>query len=294
LGYNFYEAKVTLLTSLIYQYLIVSIYGEVKIRLAFPTLLYSMLEFVTFAVGVSIVFLLSKALAIRPKSIAIAEPKKEATLAIIVYVVLFVMAFAWFALSSMFHLQPFRFPFDITQAWVLVLLEGTSLLIIIVAMKSTRQKLGMIGVNKTDMGKMIALGAILGVIYLAVTGLLVPYAGGGFAGLSSSLAFALVFSAIVGFSEETVWRGYIQTRLTAYGGSISGLVATSLIFACAHFPTSYYYQTPGDVLASLAWVLVRVPVSLLLGYIMLKSQNIIPSSIFHVFVDWSIYLWQIS
>jgi len=168
----------------------VSINGEVKIRLAFPTLLYSMLEFVTFAVGVSIVFLLSKALAIRPKSIAIAEPKKEATLAIIVYVVLFVMAFAWFALSSMFQLQPFRFPFDITQAWVLTLLEGTSLLIIIVAMKSTRQKLGTIGVNKTDMGK--------------------------------------------------------------------------------------------------------IPVSLLLGYIMLKSQNIIPSSIFHVFVDWSIYLWQIS
>jgi CAAX protease family protein len=262
--------------------------------LAFPTLLQSMLEVVTFVVGVSIVYLLSKALKIRPKPIAVAEPRKEATLAIIVSVVLFVMAFVWFALSSMLQLEPFRFPFDITQAWVLVLGEGTSLLILIVAMKSTRQRLGTIGINKTDMRKMIALGAILSVIYVAVSGLLAPYAGGGFAGFSSSLAFPLVFSVIVGFSEEAVWRGYIQTRLTAYGGGIKGLVATSLIFAFGHFPTAYYYQASGDVLASLAWALVRIPVSLLLGYIMLKSQNIIPSVIFHLFVDWSVYLWRIS
>jgi len=253
-----------------------------------------MLEVVTFAVGVSIVYLLSRVLKIRQKPIAIAQPKKEATLAITVFVILFAMAFAWFALSAMLQLEPFRFPFDITQIWVIVLLEGASLLIIAVALKSTRQKLGTIGVNKTNIGKMAAIGAIPSVIYIAVSGLLAPYAGGGFAGFSSSLTFALFFCIVVGFSEEAVWRGYIQTRLCAYAGSVKGLVASSLIFAFVHFPTAYYYQAPGDAMASLAWVVFRVPVSLLFGYIMLKTQNIIPSSIFHIFVDWNVYLWQIS
>ncbi len=262
--------------------------------LVFPTLLQSMLEVVTFVVGVLIVYLLSKALKIRSKSIAIADPKKQATLAIVISAVLLVLAFVWFTLSSVLQLEPFRVPFDITQAWVVVLGEVTSLLIIIVALKSTRQRLGTIGINKTDMGKMIALGLILGVIYLVVNSLLASSAGEGFAGFSSSLVFAFIFSLIVGFSEEAVWRGYVQIRLSAYGGSIKGLVATSLIFAFGHFPTAYYYEATGDLLVSLAWILVRVPVSLLFGYIMLKSQNIIPPFIFHLFIDWSVYLWLIS
>jgi len=37
----------------------------------------------------------------------------------------------------------------------------------------------------------------------------------------------------------------------------------------------------------------EIPCGLLFGYIRLKGKNIIPSSIFHLFHNWSTLLWQI-
>jgi membrane protease YdiL (CAAX protease family) len=99
---------------------------------------------------------------------------------------------------------------------------------------------------------------------------------------------------MVGFSEEILWRGYIQTRLIAYGGTIKGLVVTSLLFAVLwHFPVAYYVETSGVVLEALALALTRFPIGLLLGYTMVKSQNIIPSSIIHLFNNWGAVLWTL-
>lgn len=263
--------------------------------MAFPTLLQVISSVVALGVGIPIVYLLSKTLKIRPKHITIAEQMKEAARAIVVSVTMFVLVFAWWTLKKMFQLQSQKFmPADITYVLWIAFWEGIGFLIVIVSMKSTRQKLRTIGINKDIMGRMVALGLILSVILLTSFGLLAPYVGGGFTGFSSSLAYGLILSTIVGFSEEAVWRGHIQTRLSTYGGAIKGLVVASLLFALWHFPLAYYYEAFGDVLAALAWVLVRVFVSLLLGYIMLKSQNIIPSSIFHLFFDWGAYLWRIS
>lgn len=269
--------------------------GGVKTHLAFPNLLQVIFLVVLFVVGVPIVYLLSKALKIRPKPITIAEPSKEATLAIIVTVALFVLAFVLWTLNKMFQLQsPIFTPTDITYVLWIAFWEGIGFLIVIVAMKSTRQEFRTLGIDKNNIGRMVAFGLIPSVIYLTFSGLLASYVGGGFTGFSSSLAYGLLLTTIVGFSEEAVWRGYIQTRLSAYGGTIKGLMVASLLFALWHFPVSYYYEASGDALAALAWASVRVFGSLLFGYIMLKCQNIIPSSIFHLFIDWGNYLWRIS
>jgi len=252
-----------------------------------------MLVVVIFGVGIPIVYLLSKALKIRPKPIAIGEPRKEATLAVIVYVVLFVWFFAWVTLTKMFQIEPLRLTVDVTVVLWVAFEYGVAFLIVIVAMTSTRQNLGTLGINKNDLGRMIALGLTPGGILLIVGGLLASIMGGGFTGFSSSFAYSLILTVMVGFSEELFSRGYIQTRLSAYGGTIKGFVVTSLLFALWHFPGAYYYEASGDVLAALAYALLRLPTGLLLGYIMLKSQNIIPSSIFHFLFNWSGYIWRI-
>ena len=140
---------------------------------------------------------------------------------------------------------------------------------------------------------MLALGLIPSVVYITVAGFLAPSLGGGFKGFSPSLAYGLIGYAIVGFAEEIVWRGYIQTRLIAYSGTLKGLVTTALLFALWHLPTRYYMYS-GVVLEAFASALLLLPISLLFGYIMLKSQNIIPSSIYHLFQDMNHLLWQIS
>lgn len=140
---------------------------------------------------------------------------------------------------------------------------------------------------------MLALGLAASAIYITLVGLLTPSFGGVFAGFSPTLFYGFILFTIVGFSEEIVWRGYIQTRLTAYSGRLTGLVVTSLLFAVLwHFPRAYYIETSGVVLEALTFAAIRIFPSLLFGYLMLKSQNIIPSSIFHLFYDYNTLLWR--
>jgi membrane protease YdiL (CAAX protease family) len=61
-----------------------------------------------------------------------------------------------------------------------------------------------------------------------------------------------------------------------------------------HFPVAYYVETSGVILEALAYAMMRVVPGLLFGYLMLKGQNIIPSSIFHLFWNWNTLLWQLS
>jgi len=161
-------------------------------------------------------------------------------------------------------------------------------------MKRTGQSFESIGISGKDKGRMLVLGFAVSAIFISISGFVAPYFGGSFAGFSFSLAYGLVLFAIVGFSEETIWRGYVQTRLTAYSGTLKGLVVTSLLFAILwHFPAEYYAQS-GAIPDALVGTLTRFAPGLLFGYIMLRSQNTIPSSIFHLFWNLNILLWQLS
>ena len=263
--------------------------------MAFPPITSILISIAALVVGAPIVYLLSKALRLRPKPITIAEPRKEATLASAVTLALFVLVFAWRTLTKVFQLQPPNFTVSITFGLWDALLYGMGFAIVIAAMRSTRQNLGSIGISRKDTVKMFLLGFIFSAILIAIGGLLAFSYGGGFSGFSYFLAYDLILDVMVGFSEEIFWRGYIQTRLIAYSGTLKGLLVTSLFFAILwHFPIAYYVETSGVVLEALAWALIRLPIGLLFGYTMLKSQNIIPSSIIHVFWNWNILLWQLS
>jgi CAAX protease family protein len=266
----------------------------VKTRLAFPTLTEAVFVVGLFIVGVPTVYLLSKALKIRAAPITIEKPRKEAAFAVIMSAALFVWAFVWWELTLMFRLDPLQPTLDFTIVVWGAFFYAIGFLIVIALMKSTHQNLGTVGIDKKDIGRMVAFGLILGAISFILWSFLAPYVGGGFTGFSSSLAYALIFTIIVGFSEEIFFRGYIQTRLSAYGGRLKGLVFASVLFAFWHFAADYYHVASGDVLVTLVWCSLRVPFSLLFGYIMLKTQNIIPPAMFHLFYDWATYVWGIA
>jgi membrane protease YdiL (CAAX protease family) len=255
-----------------------------------------LISVVALAVGLPLIYVLSKALKLRPTPITIAKPKKEAVLASIVAVVLFIVVFAWRTLGHTFRLFDERSPFIIGTSDVLwmAFLDGMGFVVLIVAMKSSGQKLGSIGIVRKEMMKMLILGLVLSAIYLAIIGLLDSSLGGEFVGFSPELVYGLILYAIVGFSEEIFWRGYIQTRMTAYGGRFKGPLVTSLLFAVLwHFPSEFYMQS-GAVLDALVSTLTRFAPGLLFGYLMLKSQNVLPSSIFHLFWDsGAALLWRL-
>lgn len=263
--------------------------------LAFPTLYQVTTNVAILVVGVVIVYLLSRALKLRPKPITIAGLRGETIVVFLVIAALFVARFALDTLGYLVVLPTFPLysllpypPLAAIDVFWGVLMSGIYLIPIILAMKRTGQSLGSIGITGLNKWRNVALGFVLSAIYVGISSL-----GGTFAGFSVSLVYAFILMAIVGFCQEVVWRGYVQTRLTAKGGTIKGLVATALLFCLWHFPMRYF-QYSGVALEALANIFVELfPISLLLGYIMLKSQNIIPLSIFHLFVNLSSFLWQL-
>lgn len=255
-----------------------------------------MIQVVVLVVGFPLIFLLSRALRVQSKPIAIADSKKEVILASLVTVAAFLIVFVWRTWMHMSQLDlRSAFYVDLTDISTMLILYIPVLLVVALALKRSGQSLESIGITGKDRGRMLALGFAMSAIFVTISGLLASSMGGGFAGFSPSLAYGFVLFVIAGFTEETVWRGYVQTRLTAYSGKLTGLVVTSLLFAVLwHFPVAYYVETSGVILEALAWAMMRVVPGLLFGYLMSKSQNIIPSSIFHLFWNWNTLLWQLS
>jgi hypothetical protein len=131
---------------------------------------------VSVIVGLPIIYVLSRALKLRPTPITIAKPKKEAALASIVIVALFLVVFGWRTLTHAFQLFDERSPFVIGPFDILwmAFLDGMGLVVVFVAMKSTGQKLRSVGISRKDIGRMLALGLVLSGIYLTLSGLLAP------------------------------------------------------------------------------------------------------------------------
>jgi membrane protease YdiL (CAAX protease family) len=255
-----------------------------------------MIEVLVLVVGLPLIYLLSRVLRVRSKPIVIADSKREVILVSLVMVAMFFLVFVW---RTWMHMSQFdlrsAYYVDLIDISTILILDIPALLVVAVVMKRSGQSLESIGVTGKERERMLALGFAISAVYVTISGLLTPSLGGSFTGFSPTLAYGLVLYAIVGFTEEIVWRGYVQTRLTAYSGKLTGLVATSLLFAVLwHFPAAYYVETSGVILEALAWATVRVVPGLLFGYLMSKSQNIIPSSIFHLFWNWNTLLWQLS
>ncbi len=218
------------------------------------------------------------------------------------YLVVFAVLWhsALFGLMILFqfyhYFQIYRTPglrWDPVDILYFVLFYATFLLPLIVVMRLTAQSRASIGVNSKDLGRMLALGLVLSGIAIASIGLIVPFFGFGFTGLTASTAYALVAFGINGPSEEVVWRGFVQTRLVAYHGAIRGVIVTSLFFALWHIPVSYVYSS-GVPLGTLLGALLRFPLGVGLGYIMLRSQNVVPSSIVHTFYNWVLELFNLA
>lgn len=74
----------------------------------------------------------------------------------------------------------------------------------------------------------------------------------------------------VAFPEEIYFRGLLQERL---GNDMKGLVLVSFLFSLTHLPQ---YLVHGD-----PYVLMTFFPSLVMGYLYMRTSNILPSTIFH-------------
>jgi membrane protease YdiL (CAAX protease family) len=148
------------------------------------------------------------------------------------------------------------------------------------AMWRAAEPLDAAGLGRHNLWQACTMGLILGGLF-SVAGPM----GRKLAYLShGGWVLSLPFLALFAFAEEFLYRGYLQTRLIARLGTWRGWALASLVFAAAHFPHFLIYNrwAPGTAAAV---TLMVVSDGLALGFLMLRTQNILAPAIFHTITN---------
>ena len=199
----------------------------------------------------------------------------------------------WAAISGLFLLfsllgisgsnrQEFGLWHVIRQIMLACLFWGPALIV----MRRRRESWSSAGITKRNIGKSTLLGIILSIfmlLYYAATKQVDT--GEALRSLSLSDFWAFLTFLVVGISEEFGFRGYLQTRLIAWLGITWGLVMASILMAAGHVVQRMVIMgMPGiDAMVS---SLSLIPISLLYGYIMLRTENVVAGTVLHAFIDW--------
>jgi membrane protease YdiL (CAAX protease family) len=141
------------------------------------------------------------------------------------------------------------------------------------------------GVSKHNLKQSLWIGTILAVLIIVIV-LLFGLNNLADVGqkLTISAFWALLYYAVAGFSEEFMFRGFLQVRLIEWIGKWQGWILTSILMAFIHIPQRMALGlSPLEALISSAYL---IPISLIMGYIMIKTENIVAPGICHTFANW--------
>jgi len=157
---------------------------------------------------------------------------------------------------------------------------------ILIVKKIRKETWGSTGISKHNLKQSILIGTILAIITVASVLLsssksLIDIAQN----LTLSALWALVYFAVVGFGEEFMFRGYLQIRLMGWIGRWRGWVLTSIFMALIHIPQRMATMGLSPKEALISSVLL-IPISLIMGYIIIKTENVVAPSIYHTFANW--------
>lgn len=152
---------------------------------------------------------------------------------------------------------------------------------VFIAMRVRNEPPESAGVTRTNLGKSALVGLLVGLLALLTCP---PCLRGIAAGLNIHHFWAFLHFGIVGFGEEFAYRGYLQTRLIAWLGRWPGWVLASVLMALVH--TGARLMGGLDVLTALLSAAMLVTISLLMGYLMMRTENFVAPAIVHTFADW--------
>jgi membrane protease YdiL (CAAX protease family) len=102
--------------------------------------------------------------------------------------------------------------------------------------------------------------------------------------LTKSGLFATMQYLIVGFAEETLFRGYVQVRWVGALGWWPGFLLTSVVMSLFHIPILLLAEHL-TLLNALVEVIKIMPLSLLLGYALQKNGNIVAPAFIHLWLN---------
>ena len=243
--------------------------------------------YILFALIGALVYGICRLLRLKPVFSKIEKPKRSALCSLIAVSVCFLIIFALMLLS--YKHGPTHAPTHGTghghhrNLLGMLLLQLILFVPVIFMLRRNGETLQSIGITRANLWKATVVG-----LFLSATTLFFGH-GGPSAALKLTEGHdinTLIYFSFVGFGEEILYRGYLQSRLIAWLGHNRGWVLTSIIMALVHVPQRLVTERMGIPHALLS-SLELVPVSLLMGFVMLRTGNVVSGGLFHTFCNWA-------
>ena len=102
-------------------------------------------------------------------------------------------------------------------------------------------------------------------------------------GLKPGEVTYLGFALLIALAEETIFRGYIQLRLSWWMGETRGWIATSLLYAAFRLPA---YLASGDLNHALFGLLIAFGQGMVAGWLMRRSGHVLTSAFYRAASIW--------
>ena len=215
------------------------------------------------------------------------QPKREATISLLVMAVLFPLLFA---INSLIDRASDASLIErlLVQIAAQILMCGPAILALIIR----RQGPETVGLARRNLPQLLLLGACLSIATVLLFAV-VPIPGENPPAQDRPLTvercvFVISTMAVSALAHEFVYRGYLQTRLTAWSGELGGLLLSSLVYTLWHLPR---------FLGVFNWLTVLVQtfslfiLGLVLGEIRRRTGSIVPSACFHAANDIALTIW---
>ena len=149
--------------------------------------------------------------------------------------------------------------------------------------KTRKQSFETVGVTRKNMRLSLGMGLIISLLFLSFS--TTPERLMDRLSAYNTL-YAFIYYLSVGLGEELMFRGFLQLRCSIWLGEIKGLILASTIMALAHIPQRIF-AVGLDPLQALASAASLIPFSLLMGFFMVRTRNILGPAILHTIAAWT-------
>jgi membrane protease YdiL (CAAX protease family) len=158
-----------------------------------------------------------------------------------------------------------------------VFLAGISLIPFLLALAIRRQPLRSVGWGRALLMPAFQLGLALAILTIFLRGKIYSLLNG----ISSSEINALLACLGLCIAEESIFRGYLQLRLSYWIGQKYGWMVTALLYTILQIPR--LITNPLALPINLLLVLAQ---GLILGWVMKKSGNVLAPILYRTISEW--------